>query len=1073
MCVIYTLNNCHMRKIFLSISTILLCFAVNAQLLSWSPQFASDVSSITITVDATQGNQGLLGVTTPVYLHFGLITSASKDAKDWKYTATTWATTTAPVATSLGNNKWSFTIPNTRTYFNSANGGVPAAEKILSIALLFRNADGSKVQRNADGSDMYVPIYTVASNHIQIINPKIIPNYIIAHEPVVATINQTIAATAVASSKLGTLNMYFNGTKIAGPLTAKDTISASPVITVAGNQVLVSELVIAGISYYDTVKFYVNPAALIAPLPAGVAEGINYGTDCTSATLVLFAPNKSSAAVIGDFAGSNWAAQSQFQMNKTPDGNYYWLTITGLTSGTEYAYQYLVDNAIYIADPYAEKILDPYNDPSIPAATYPNLMPYPANANVSAGKNGIVSVLQPCATAYTWKTTNYMRPEKRNLVTYELLVRDFGAARNYQMLIDSIGYFKSLGINAIELMPVNEFTGNDSWGYNPTFYCALDKAYGTKNKYKEFIDLCHQNGIAVIMDVVYNQMDAYSNPEGKLYWDAAANAPAANSPWFNQNAPHPYSVFNDLNHTSTATQYLVERSMDYWLSEFKIDGFRLDLAKGFTQTQSDGNTVENYDASRVANLNRYYDHVIAKYPDTYMILEFLGTQRAEEQAYATKGFLLWGNNNPAYNQATMGYADNSNFSKIVYNDPQQAFTTPAEMGYMESHDEERLMYKNTQYGNAAGTYSVKSLPTALQKEAAAAAVFFTVPGPKLLWQFGERGYDISINDGGRTGAKPPHWEYMADANRLALYNVYAKLIKLKLANSSVFNNSKFSYDFNDNGGLVKRFQIADSIAGGINVTVIANMDVTVQTRSVTFQTAGGWYNFVANGAGTGLNGAKDSFNISAATQSITLQPGEYHVYISLAGCNAVTPATGLTVTNITTNNVTLNWINQNGLFYTLDYKPTGTTVWMNAINNSTAGTVSVSNLQAGTNYDWRVSSNCTATPSTNYVQSTFTTGFNIPAIRNLKDGYGIKISPNPVSGQAVIDYFIGGIGMVNLTLVNPLGQRLKVLFSAMETPGQYQLVLPNQLNDLTNGNYFIWLEQNGKGNAVHFIKNKQ
>ncbi len=1062
-----------MRKVFLSITTIFICLTVSAQLLSWSPQFASDVSSITITVDATQGNQGLMGVTTPVYLHFGLITSASNDSKDWKYTATTWATTTAPTATSLGNNRWSFTIPNTRTYFNSANGGVPAGEKILSIALLFRNADGSKVQRNGDGTDMYVPIYAQASNHSQIINPKILPYYTIAHEVVNATINQTIPSTAVASTKLGILNMYFNGTKVAGPLTSKDTITANPVVTTSGNQLLVSELVLAGVSYYDTVKFYVTSSALVAPLPAGAVEGINYGADCSSVTLVLFAPNKNSAVVLGDFAGSNWVAQTQFQMNKTPDGNYYWLTITGLTSGTEYAYQYLVDNAIYIADPYAEKILDPYNDPSIPAATYPNLMPYPANANVTANKNGIVSVLQPCAPAYTWKTTNYTRPAKRNLVTYELLVRDFGDARNYQLLIDTIGYFKRLGINAIELMPVSEFTGNDSWGYNPTFYCALDKAYGTKNKYKEFIDLCHQNGIAVIMDVVYNQMDAYTNPEGRLYWDATANAPAANSPWFNQSAPHPYSVFNDLNHTAVATQYLVERSMDYWLSEFKIDGFRMDLAKGFTQTQSDGNTVENYDASRVANLNRYYDHVIAKYPDTYMILEFLGTQRAEEQAYAAKGFLLWGNSNPAYNQATMGYGGNSDFSKIVYNDPQEAFTTPAEMGYMESHDEERLMYKNLQYGNAAGTYSVKSLPTALQKEAAAAAVFFTVPGPKLIWQFGERGYDVSINDGGRTGAKPPHWEYMADPDRLTLYNVYAKLIKLRLSNPSVFNNSTFSYDFNDNGGLVRRFQIADSIAGGINVTVVANMDVTAQTRSVSFQTTGDWYNYVGNGTSSGLNGAKDSFNISAVTQNITLQPGEYHVYISLSGCNAVTPATGLSAANITTNGATLNWNSQGGLFYTIDYKPAGSAVWINAVINTTGSSIALANLKAGTNYDWRVSSNCTATPSINYVQATFTTGFNIPAIRNLKDGYGIKLSPNPVAGQVVIDYFVGGTGMVNLTVVNPLGQRLKILFSGMRTPGQYQLVLPNQLSDLTTGNYSIWLEQNGKGNLVHFLKNKQ
>ena len=1045
---------------------------MSAQLLSWSPQFPTDASSLTITVDASEGNKGLMGFTGPVYLHFGLITSVSKNDGDWRYVPTTWATTTAPVATSLGNNKWSFTIPNARAYFNSAAGGVPSSESIYRVALLFRNADGSKVQRNADGSNLYVPIFSAGSNHIQIVTPNILPYYSIAHDPVIATVNQAIPVTAVASTTTAILNMYFNGTKIAGPVNGLDHITANPVVTSTGNQLVVSELVVAGTSYYDSLKFYVAPTAVIDTLPAGIVEGINYGTDCNSVTLVLFAPNKSSAMVIGDFAGSNWLPQSKFQMNKTPDGNYYWITITGLTSGTEYAYQYLVDNAIYIADPYAEKILDPYNDPSIPAANYPGLMPYPTNVNVSAGKNGIVSVLQPCAPAYIWKQTNFVRPEKRNLITYELLVRDFGDARNYQMLIDTIGYFKRLGINAIELMPVSEFTGNDSWGYNPTFYCALDKAYGTKNKYKEFIDLCHQNGIAVIMDVVYNQMDAGSNPQGKLYWNAATNQPAANSPWFNQSAPHPYSVFNDLNHTSTATQYLVERSMDYWLSEFKIDGFRLDLAKGFTQTQSDGTTVENYDASRVDNLNRYYDHVIAKYPNTYMILEFLGLQRPEEQAYATKGFLLWGNNNPAYNQATMGYASNADFSKIIYKDPQEAFSTPSEVGYMESHDEERLMFKNLQYGNGAGNYNVKNLPTALQRDAAAAAVFFTVPGPKMLWQFGERGYDVSINDGSRTGAKPPHWEYMADTNRLKLYNVYAQLIKLRLSNPSVFNNPNFTYNFNDNGGLVRQFQIADSIAGGINVTVVANMDVTAQVRTIVFQSAGGWYNYLGNGTGTGLNGAKDSFNIASTSQSITLQPGEYHVYISLAGCTSAVAATGLNVSAILANSAILGWDNQNNIFYSVDYRLTGTTDWINVISNSTSNSITLTNLIAGTSYDFRVSTNCTPTPATNYSAASFITGLLMPAIRNLKDGYGIKLSPNPAVGQVVIDYFIGGSGTVNITLVNPLGERLKILYSGNKTPGQYQLVLPNQLSDLNNGNYYIWLEQNGKGNSVQFIKNR-
>ena len=869
-----------MRKFPSLIFLLFLFAAADAQFLSWSPQFANDNSTITITMDATKGNQGLLGYTDNVYMHFGVVTNLSTPAAYWRYTATTWASTSAPVATSLGNNKWSFTITNPRAYFNAGSGGVPAGETILKIGILFRDAAGNKVQRNTDGGDMFVPIYAAGGNYIQFTQPFIIPASNISNEPVTATVGQPVPVTAIASNTSGTLNLYYNGTKITGPLTGTATIAGSPVVSSTGNQRIVAELIAGGISYYDTVQFYLPPANTISSLPAGVKQGINYWPGCDSVTLVLYAPNKINAVVLGDFSGNNWEPQTQFQMNKTPDGNYYWLTIHGLAAGTEYAFQYLVDNTIYIADPYSEKILDPWNDQYIPAATYPGLKPYPSNVNVSAGTNGFVSVLQTCATPYNWQVTSFAKPDQRNLITYELLVRDFGDARNYQMLIDTISYFKRLGINAIELMPVNEFSGNESWGYNPTFYLALDKAYGTKNKFKEFIDLCHKNGIAVILDVVYNHLDSYNAPQGKLYWDGTNNRPAANNPWLNATTPHPYGVFEDVKHTSAATQYWVARAMEYWIQEYKIDGYRLDLAKGFTQVVSNETTVENFDGSRIDNLSRYYDSVVPKFPGTYMILEFLGQQRAEEKLYANKGFILWCKNTDTYNQTTMGYASNSNFSKVVYNSGEQQFTTPSGMDYMESHDEERLMYKNLQFGNNSGGYNVKNLATALERQAAAAALFFTVPGPKLMWQFGERGYDTSINFNGRTGNKPPLWQYMSDPNRLKLYNVYSRLINLRLSNPDVFNSTTFSYDFDDAGGLYKRFQIMSPAANGMMVTVIANFDVLPQTRTITFQTTGKWYNYLSNGTGTGINGATaNTFDVASATQSIALQPGEFHVYV--------------------------------------------------------------------------------------------------------------------------------------------------------------------------------------------------
>jgi 1,4-alpha-glucan branching enzyme len=500
---------------------------------------------------------------------------------------------------------------------------------------------------------------------------------------------------------------------------------------------------------------------------------------------------------------------------------------------------------------------------------------------------------------------------------YELLIRDFTAQHSYQSLIDSFQYFKNLGINAIELMPVNEFDGNESWGYNPDFYFAPDKYYGPKNKLKEFIDKCHQNGMAVILDVVYNHCTGNA-PEAKLYWDAANNRPAANNPWLNQSAPHPYSVFNDFNHTSTATQYLVQRSIDHWLNEYKVDGFRFDLAKGFTQTVTTTTTVENYDASRVANLKRYYDGTIASHPDAYMILEFLGTLPAqEEQEYATHGFMLWGNNNARYNQNTMGYASNSDISPVVYNSPQKGFSNPAEVGYMESHDEERTMFKNELYGNVNGTYNVKDLNTALAREEAAATVFFTVPGPKMIWQFEERGYDTSLVYGGSNlSNKPPYWEYMNNPNRRHLYDTYKKLLDLRLSNPAVFNNTTFTYDFNNNGGLVKTFQIADPSAAGKKVTVVANFDVVAQTKALTFQSTGEWTNYVSNGTGGGINGAiNTNFTLTNVAQSITLQPGEYHVFVSVPPCTTVAP-TGTTTINYCQNaNSTALTVSGTGLLW--------------------------------------------------------------------------------------------------------------------------------------------------------------
>src|SRR5436190_13025163 len=869
-----------MKKVYLLSCVLLTSLLGQSQLLTWSPAFPKDNDNITITVDATKGNKGLLGFSGNVYVHIGLITSASTSSSNWLYSPFTWGTTPAAAqATPAGTNKWSYTINNIRSFFN-----VPAGETILKIALLFRDGPGNMAQRNSDASDMYVPVYPGAA--VRFSTPPFQPKYVPVPEPITKQVGDNISVTGIGTGTTE-LQLYLNGTMIQnGP---GSSISANPVLTTAGNNEIVLKGVVGPSTVNDTLRFFVSSNINIAPLPAGVRNGINYAANNTEATLVLYAPGKTRVSVIGEFAGSNWTEQSQFLMNNTPDGNYWWLKITGLTPGTEYAYQYLVDGTLKIADPYAEKILDPYNnnDQGIPASTYPGLKPYPTGLTT-----GIVSVLQTNAPTYTWVNNNFARPDKRNLFIYELLVRDFVATHDWKTIKDTLTYLKRLGVNAIEIMPFNEFEGNNSWGYNPDFYFAPDKYYGPKNTLKEFVDACHSNGIAVVMDIALNHSFGLS-PLVQLYWDAANNRPAANNPWFNPVPKHAFNVGYDMNHESAATQYYFSRIVEHWLQEYKLDGFRFDLSKGFTQTQTcdaSGNNCNvggwsNYDASRVAIWKKYYDTVQLKSPGAYAILEHFAADN-EEIELSNYGMLLWGNMNYNFNEASMGFINTSDISRGLYS--VRGWNKPYLVTYMESHDEERMAFKNISFGNSSGAYNIKDTTISLLRNAMSAAFLMSMPGPKMIWQFGELGYDYpinycengTINNSCRLDKKPIRWDYKLQARRQKLFDTYSSLAKLRSNGwyKDVFTANNISID-QDLGGAVKTMIVRSANDTSLLV-IVGNFDVTCKIAVVTFPKAGTWYDYIS---GTTIAATGNS-------QPITLQPGDYHIYLNRNVSNV--PVTG-------------------------------------------------------------------------------------------------------------------------------------------------------------------------------------
>ncbi len=823
--------------------------------------------TITIYYNAALGNAALNGVQ-DVFMHTGVITTESVNQGDWIHKPAEWGVIDSSVLMqNMGGNihKAKFFIKN---FY-----GLSSQEILKELCFVFRNADGSLAGKNADGSDFF--IHTWRTNRFARFTA---PN----NFPLLPVINSNIN---IQVSSIGTsmINLFYDGGLIAQTYDSVLNFSLPASSYGKHRYWFIAEQNSQSIS--DSSYFIVEQASTLANAPAGTHEGINYINDST-VVLQLLAPNKNFVYLISDL--SNWELDPAYKMKKTLDGQHYWIQLNGLVPQKEYRYQYFVDNSINIGDPYAEKFLDRWNDPQIHPIIYPNLIGYPVNKT-----SQLVSVFQTAQSSFQWTDQSFQRPDNRDLVIYELLVRDWHLWHNYQTVLDSIDYFIRLGVNAIELMPVMEYDGNDSWGYMPNNFFAPDKCYGTKTMLQHFVDKCHEKNIAVIFDIVLNHASG-QNPMARLYYDKDKARPLPGNPWFNELIPHPFGYNNDFNHGSVYTQNFIDSVLNYWTTFYHIDGYRFDLSKGFTNRttvtyDSHGNINSTdvggwaaYDADRVGYLKRMAGKLWSNHPGMYLILEHFADNSEETDLYLY-GFMIWAgmSANVQYNQASMGwYNDNSNFEwAISYKARQWNYHNL--VGYMESHDEERLMYNNITYGNmnVSGTdtlYNTRKFTTALDRMAQVAAFFFTVPGPKMMWQFGERGYDYSIlwpsgtNDT-RTDKKPPKWEYMHDQYRLKLFQTYAALIKLKTT-YHLFRTSNYEMNV---GNRDKRIRLFDDGSTGSTMAcvVVGNFDVTAQSVWPEFSHAGYWYDYLSG----------DSVQIQAgqiAGNNFTMQyqPGEYHVY---------------------------------------------------------------------------------------------------------------------------------------------------------------------------------------------------
>lgn len=833
--------------ILLFVLCVLASFESKAQLITVTPSLPTDIDGVEIIFDASQGSGGLAGYSGDVYAHTGVITNVSTGTSDWKYVKSDWGVNIPDCKlTSLGNNKWKLVIsPSIRQYY-----GVPASEQIEKLAFVFRSGvqvNGSWLEgKTSTNGDIFYDVYPSGIS-IKITNPD--------QDLIFASIGQPFSV-AVSSVQADTTILFVDGQRVA--TTTGTTLNHSITPFEYGRFLVKAIAKNSTEQKVDSFYYYVRSEPVVASLPAGITDGINYiGSD--SVVLCLYAPLKQYAFVLGDF--NNWLADESFYMYKTPDGKRYWCPVGNLVPGKEYVFQYLVDGTIRIGDPYASKVSDPWNDKYIDETTYPGLIPYP-----SGKTTGVATVLQTNQSSYTWQNNTFVPASNTDLIVYELLIRDFTDKHSFQSVIDTLGYLKRMGVNAIEFMPLNEFEGNLSWGYNPNYYLALDKYYGTSNKFKEMVDKCHDAGIAVFMDIALNHSFGTS-PYVLLYWDQANSRPSAESPFYNTVAKHDFNVGFDMNHESADSKLYVSRILKHWLTEYRVDGFRFDLSKGFTQNNTLGNTGAwgQYDASRISILSQYNDSIHAVKPSAKLILEHFANND-EEKVLAAKGMMLWGNINNNYSEAAMGYTPNSDLSWSSY--ISRGWSAPNLVAFMESHDEERQMYKCLAFGNNNGSYNIKDTTTAIKRAALTATFFFTIPGPKMIWQFGEQGYDYSINYPSGTSAsrldnKPPRWDYMSQGRRIKLYNTYSGLIHLRTGNP-LFQTNNFTLDV---AGSMKKIKMKRDNQSAI---VIGNFGVQTANATPGFYATGTWYDYLTG----------DSLVVTDMNASISLEPGEARLYMN-------------------------------------------------------------------------------------------------------------------------------------------------------------------------------------------------
>lgn len=752
------------RLLYILIAIMCMGGAARAQVSSDPSPLQEDSENVWIYFYADQGNKGLINqpASQPIYAHTGACTNKG----EWQY-APKWGDNAAKYQLEyVSPNVWRLYIGDIRKYY----GITDPNETVSRLAFVFRNANCSKEGKATGNKDIFID---VLDSGLQISLTGDLKGSVITADH--STVAFTVSATKSAHIAIKV------GDTLIGEADGKD-LQASHTFTKPGNYTVSATATAGSETVSKSLNLYYMDESQTKPYPGGspVLGAVNNGDG--SVTFCFAAPGKKSVSIVGSWNDYALSDAGSMYLDVRDGIEYYWKTISGIKDGETYIYYYLVDGSISVGDPYARLILDPDNDKYIPADVFPNLPQYP----VEKVKDVCLALYRSDMNSYDWQVKDFKGVASENLIIYEMLLRDFTGTEGKALgngtaraAMQKIPYLKSLGVNAVELMPITEFNGNNSWGYNPNFYFAPDKAYGTPDDYKAFIDECHRNGIAVILDMVFNQSD-WHHPWYRMY-EAGAN------PMYNATAPHAYSVLNDFNQGHPLVRRQWRDCVKYWIEEYHVDGYRFDLVKGLGDNDSYANNGDGatnaFNQSRIDNMREIQLAMDEVNPDAYFINENLAGER-EENAMAKFGQLNWSNLNNQGCQFAMGYQSDSGLEGFYA--PKWNRDRGSTVSYLESHDEQRLAYKQ----RAFGVSEVKQTDVAMRRLGSAAAQMILAPGAHMIWQFSEFGNDENTksSDGSNnTSPKTVCWDMLSNPDREGLMKNYSELNAIRNNNPEAFS----------------------------------------------------------------------------------------------------------------------------------------------------------------------------------------------------------------------------------------------------------------------------------------------